>query len=130
MVLTWLYEYRKYGKRACCCEALTEDIYLRAKKLGFLDKTIEQMSGKQIGDLKRLPVYKTVDTCAAEFDAETPYYYSTFDDETEVKPSDGRKKVLFSVLDLFVLVKVSNLTTVLFTLYGHSRNWVGNSYHK
>lgn len=81
-------------KELASCEALTEDIYLRAKKLGFLDKTIEQMSGKQIGDLKRLPVYKTVDTCAAEFDAETPYYYSTFDDETEVKPSDGRKKVL------------------------------------
>ena len=62
--------------------------------MGFLDKTIEQLSGKQVGALKRLPVYKTVDTCAAEFDAETPYYYSTFDDENEVKPSTGKKKVL------------------------------------
>ena len=74
--------------------ALTEDLYLRAKKMGFLDKTIEQLSGKPVGALKRLPVYKTVDTCAAEFDAETPYYYSTFDDENEVKPSTGKKKVL------------------------------------
>ena len=81
-------------KELAACDTLTKDIYLRAKKLGFLDKTIEQMSGKQIGDLKRLPVYKTVDTCAAEFDAETPYYYSTFDDETEVKEADGRKKIL------------------------------------
>ena len=76
------------------CTELTAELYLRAKKLGFLDKTIENLSGKQVGDLKRLPVYKTVDTCAAEFDAETPYYYSTFDDENEVKPSDGCKKVL------------------------------------
>ena len=81
-------------KELAACESLTADLYLRAKKLGFLDKTIEQMSGKAIGDFKRLPVYKTVDTCAAEFDAETPYYYSTFDDENEVKPSTGKKKVL------------------------------------
>ena len=84
----------KMEKELAACETLDADLYLRAKKLGFLDKTIESLSGKEIGSLKRLPVYKTVDTCAAEFDAETPYYYSTFDDESEVKPSDGRKKVL------------------------------------
>src|SRR5204862_6218862 len=39
------------------------------------------------------PVYKTVDTCAAEFSADTPYHYSTYDSETEVAPSD-RPKVL------------------------------------
>ena len=44
--------------------------------------------------VRRLPVYKTVDTCAAEFDAETPYYYSTYDEENEVKPATGKKKVL------------------------------------
>ena len=81
-------------KELAACKTLDADLYLRAKKLGFLDKTIEAMSGQTIGDFRRLPVYKTVDTCAAEFDAETPYYYSTFDDENEVKPSDGRKKVL------------------------------------
>ena len=35
-----------------------------------------------------------VDTCAAEFEAETPYYYSTYDDETEVAPPSGKKKIL------------------------------------
>ncbi len=41
-----------------------------------------------------LPTYKTVDTCAAEFAAETPYHYSTYEDETEVRPSDGKKVVI------------------------------------
>ncbi len=63
----------KMEKELAACETLDADLYLRAKKLGFLDKTIESLSGKEIGSLKRLPVYKTVDTCAAEFDAETPY---------------------------------------------------------
>lgn len=75
-------------------DAIDADLYLRAKKMGFLDKTIEELSQKDISAVKRLPVYKTVDTCAAEFEAETPYYYSTFDDESEVKPFSGKKKVL------------------------------------
>lgn len=70
-------------------------LYNRAKKLGFLDKTICELSGKEIPeDVKRLPVYKMVDTCAAEFEAQTPYYYSAWDEETEVKPATGKKKVL------------------------------------
>lgn len=73
---------------------IDDTLYLRAKKMGFLDKTIEELSDKDISAVKRLPVYKTVDTCAAEFEAETPYYYSTFDDETEVKPATGKQKVL------------------------------------
>ena len=81
-------------KELASCQTLDADLYLRAKKLGFLDKTIEQLSGKPVDALRRLPVYKTVDTCAAEFDAETPYYYSSFDEENEVKPSTGKKKVL------------------------------------
>ena len=72
----------------------TKELYLRAKKMGFLDRTIEELSGKSVKDVARLPVYKTVDTCAAEFEAETPYYYSTFDEESETKPSTGKKKVM------------------------------------
>ncbi|NCB28386.1 MAG: carbamoyl-phosphate synthase large subunit, partial [Clostridia bacterium] len=69
--------------------------YARAKQIGFLDRTISELSGCEIpADIARLPVYKTVDTCAAEFDAETPYYYSSWDEETEVKPDNGKKKVL------------------------------------
>ncbi len=75
-------------------EEITEELYLAAKKFGFTDKVIERLSGKSCEKVHRLPVYKTVDTCAAEFDAETPYYYSTYDEETEVKPSTGKKKVL------------------------------------
>ena len=75
-------------------EELTPELYLAAKKFGFTDRVIERLSGKSVEGLTRMPVYKTVDTCAAEFEAETPYYYSTYDEETEVKPSTGKKKVL------------------------------------
>ena len=81
-------------KELASAEKIDSDLYIRAKKMGFLDKTIEQLSGKDISDVKRLPVYKMVDTCAAEFEAETPYYYSTYDEETEVKPSTGKKKIM------------------------------------
>ena len=81
-------------KELASAEKIDSDLYIRAKKMGFLDKTIEQLSGKDISDVKRLPVYKMVDTCAAEFEAETPYYYSTYDEETEVAPPSGKKKVL------------------------------------
>lgn len=74
---------------------IESDLYLSAKKLGFLDQTIEELSGKKIPEeMRRLPVYKMVDTCAAEFEAETPYYYSSWDEETETKPDSGKKKVL------------------------------------
>ena len=81
-------------KELASAEKIDSDLYIRAKKMGFLDKTIEQLSDKDISDVKRLPVYKMVDTCAAEFEAETPYYYSTYDEETEVAPPSGKKKVL------------------------------------
>ena len=81
-------------KELASAEKIDSDLYIRAKKMGFLDKTIEQLSGKDISDVKRLPVYKMVDTCAAEFEAETPYYYSTYDEETEVAPPSGKKQAL------------------------------------
>ena len=81
-------------KELAAADTIDKDLYIRAKKMGFLDKTIVQLSGKDISAVKRPPVYKMVDTCAAEFEAETPYYYSTYDEETEVKPASGKKKVL------------------------------------
>lgn len=64
---------------------ITEEIYLRGKKLGYPDAAISRLSG-----VKELPhrtaVYKMVDTCGAEFDAETPYFYSTYDDFCEARP--------------------------------------------
>jgi carbamoyl-phosphate synthase large subunit len=70
------------------------------KRLGFSDAQIGELRGVAEADVRAArhaagirPVYKTVDTCAAEFAAETPYHYSSYDEETEVRPSD-RPKVL------------------------------------
>ena len=76
---------------------LTQEKYDLAKKYSYLDRTIEKLSGQKLADKgikTRHAVYKMVDTCAAEFEAETPYYYSTYDDETEVAPPSGKKKIL------------------------------------
>ncbi|MFT8888434.1 MAG: carbamoyl-phosphate synthase large subunit [Ethanoligenens sp.] len=77
---------------------LTDERYLEAKKCGFLDSDIERLSGQTIPK-KRHAVYKMVDTCAAEFAAETPYFYSTWDEENEAaeyleEHATGKKKVL------------------------------------
>ena len=61
---------------------LTDELYLEAKKRGYPDKVIERIAGTKI-DRPRQAVFKMVDTCAAEFSAETPYFYSTFDEENE-----------------------------------------------
>ncbi len=77
---------------------LTPELYLEAKKMGFLDKTIERLSGEDAPE-KRFASYKMVDTCAAEFKAETPYFYSTFDEENEAaefleEHNSGKKKII------------------------------------
>ena len=76
---------------------LNEEIYEKAKNYGFLDKTIKQFTGKEIEN-PLVPVYKMVDTCAAEFAAETPYFYSTFDEENEaeefIKEKNSDKKTI------------------------------------
>ncbi len=58
---------------------LTDEVYLQGKKLGYLDADIERFSGQKIAN-KRQSVFKMVDTCAAEFSAQTPYFYSTYDE--------------------------------------------------
>ena len=63
-------------------EELTDELYLEAKKMSFLDKVIEKLSGQKIRE-RKYAAYKMVDTCAAEFAAETPYFYSTYDEENE-----------------------------------------------
>ncbi|MCW2572339.1 MAG: carB, partial [Frankiales bacterium] len=79
---------------------LTETLLRKAKRMGCSDAPIAAVRGVNEQQVRQLryglgvrPVYKTVDTCAAEFAAETPYHYSSYDEETEVAPSD-RKKVL------------------------------------
>lgn len=63
-------------------ETMNEALYLEAKHLGFLDATIERISGQSL-PMARPAVYKMVDTCAGEFAAQAPYFYSTFDEENE-----------------------------------------------
>ena len=72
---------------------LTEELLFSSKQLGFSDSQIGNIRGISASEVRstRLhlsirPVYKTVDTCAAEFEAFTPYHYSTYEQETEVKP--------------------------------------------
>lgn len=63
-------------------EDLTDDLYLTAKKLGYPDSVIEKISGKPVKN-KLTASYRMVDTCAAEFAAQTPYFYSDYDCENE-----------------------------------------------
>lgn len=58
-------------------KTLTKDQYIRGKKLGYTDKTLKTLSGSDL-PMFLAPCYKMVDTCAGEFDAETPYFYSVF----------------------------------------------------
>ena len=74
-------------------EQLTPELLRLAKKHGFSDDQIAQLTGMKSDVVRGVrhalgvrPVYKTVDTCAAEFAAQTPYYYSSYDEETEVLP--------------------------------------------
>ncbi len=77
---------------------LTVEKYETAKRYGYLDTTIERMSGQKCPERKRA-VFKMVDTCAGEFKAETPYFYSTYDSENEAeqfieRTNTGKKKII------------------------------------
>ena len=72
---------------------LTSELIRTAKQWGFSDAQIATLRSMSEDDVRKTrthlgvrPVYKTVDTCAAEFEAFTPYYYSSYEEETEVKP--------------------------------------------
>ncbi|MEL6132030.1 MAG: carbamoyl-phosphate synthase large subunit [Bacteroidota bacterium] len=83
-------------------DTIPEDVMLEAKKNGYADRQIAHLMSclesqvyKRRQELKVNRVYKLVDTCAAEFEAETPYYYSTFDEENESVVTDRKKVVIF-----------------------------------
>ena len=82
-------------------EALTADLLREAKRIEFPDKVIAQLTGKDEETIKNMRYengitasFKMVDTCAAEFEATTPYYYSCFDGENEADGTATKKKVL------------------------------------
>ena len=77
---------------------ITKDELLKAKKMGFTDAVIANYMGCKESDVKQKrielsikPSFKMVDTCAAEFEAVTPYYYSTYDQYSESRESNGKK---------------------------------------
>ena len=79
---------------------LDADFLFEVKQLGFSDAQLAHLTGTAEEDIRQLrkklgiqPVYKLVDTCAAEFESYTPYYYSCYDQENESEPSD-RKKIM------------------------------------
>ena len=81
---------------------MNADILAKAKSLGFSDRQIANLTGKSEDEIRALrkklglvPSYRLVDTCAAEFEAYTPYYYSTYDrGDDEVRGNADKKKVM------------------------------------
>lgn len=80
---------------------LNPDTLRRAKRMGFTDERIADLTGKtreEITDYRIaqgiIPTYKMVDTCAAEFAAKTPYYYSSYDTECELNPTNNKKVLI------------------------------------
>ncbi|GAA3584887.1 carbamoyl-phosphate synthase large subunit [Klugiella xanthotipulae] len=80
---------------------LSLDIIRQAKNHGFSDAQIAELRGSAESDIRAIrhnfglrPVFKTVDTCAGEFPALTPYHYSSYEQETEVVPSERRKVII------------------------------------
>ena len=88
-------------ERRLAAEELTPRLLWSAKRAGFADARIAQLAGTDEADVRHareaaeiLPVYKMVDTCAAEFEAATPYFYSSYDQEDEAAPIEGPKALV------------------------------------
>ena len=88
-------------ERRIAGEELTPTLLWDAKRAGFGDAQIARLSDRTAGEIREarhthgvLPVYKMVDTCAAEFEAVTPYFYSTYEDENEALPVQGSKAMV------------------------------------
>src|SRR3989442_1222098 len=81
---------------------MTPDLLTKAKSLGFSDRQIAHLTGRSEDEVRAerkklglVPSYRLVDTCAAEFEAYTPYYYSTYDrGDDEVRQQSGKRKVM------------------------------------
>jgi carbamoyl-phosphate synthase large subunit len=82
-------------------KSITKGLLWHAKRLGFSDEQIGYLNDKRDDQIRELrnkwnikPVYKIVDTCAAEFEASTPYFYSTYEQEDEAQPSNNVKVIV------------------------------------
>lgn len=76
-------------------KAISKDEYIKGKQLGYTDEALERISGGSLAFHKDC-VYKMVDTCAGEFEAETPYFYSTHDEHCESRalPKNNKEKII------------------------------------
>tara|TARA_Y100000994_G_scaffold244112_1_gene243436 strand:- start:1578 stop:4919 length:3342 start_codon:yes stop_codon:yes gene_type:complete len=88
-------------ERRLLSEPLDYDLLKKAKKMGFSDDQIATLTDRLVSQIRQqrketgiTPVYKMVDTCAAEFEAETPYFYSTYEQENEADPLEGKKALV------------------------------------
>ncbi len=88
-------------EKSLLSQPLTPELLLQAKRLGFADEQIGTLADRLPEQVRQLrhswnirPVYKMVDTCAAEFDAATPYFFSTYEQENEAEPIKGDKAVV------------------------------------
>ena len=97
----WFLQQIKQLANTNCVESLHATSLRELKHNGFSDKQIGRMTGKteiEIRDLRKkesvFPAFKVVDTCAAEFEALTPYCYSTYDEENEISPLAGKKVII------------------------------------
>ena len=91
----------EWEKRYAEAEEVTTELLRHMKREGFSDLQLAALRGEAESDARQRrwdrgirPTYNVVDTCAGEFPAETPYYYSSYEDETESKPSDREKVVI------------------------------------
>jgi carbamoyl-phosphate synthase large subunit len=82
-------------------DSVKKEEMLETKRIGFSDRQIAYLTGTKEDDVRTyrkdlgvIPSYKTVDTCAAEFEALTPYHYSTYEEESEILPSTKRKVMI------------------------------------
>ena len=82
-------------------DSISDEDFWRAKRLGFSDDQLAYLWNEESYQVRQarlnagiMPVYKTVDTCSAEFEANTPYHYSTYEDTSEVAPSEKPKVVI------------------------------------
>ena len=88
-------------ERRLLAEALSPELLREAKRLGFSDEQVGVLADRLPERVRQTrlqwgirPVYKMVDTCAAEFEAATPYFYSTYEEENEAKPLPGKKALV------------------------------------
>jgi len=99
--ITRLLEIVSLEKEIKNAPQLTPELLREAKRNGFADLELSYLIDRNEGEVRELrsrhrilPVIKSVDTCAGEFEARTPYYYSTYETEDEFKPTDSKKVVI------------------------------------